>query len=386
MTVRAWWRRLLTPVLVVGLACSLWAASLVICPKCGTEADANASVCPHCGAVLPAVKVEPAAPAAAAASADAHAGTISDLAFESARADKHLADECLAKRPELAYAYDENALALSRLVKREGLSAAAGKALAEHLERCRNLLAHTTRACTACNGSGKSTVHFQGMIGDKSSQAGASVAISDGPPCPVCGGRGEVSAGRSAGELRVLIGQGRRDFETRQQAAGRVACGRVWVPSNLLSLLDVKAQALIRSASPTPCSGCMGIGIQDCSHCKGSGHLKCSNDGCVNGWIVHKEVNTLTPKTALNRKERCPVCQGSGFMPCPDCRGLGTTACQLCNGTGRSAACQECGGQGWEPCPKCQGAGNVKGVPCPDCHGQGERLCPKCHGEGCALR
>lgn len=377
---------MLGALVIAFLACSLWAAGLVICPKCGTEADGSATVCAHCGALLPAARSENVVPTNTAVSAEKRALTISDMALEAARTDKRLADECVAKRPELAYSFEENALALSRLVSREGMSVDAGKTLAENLERCRKLLAYATRPCPSCNGGGKRTVQFQSLSGDKSTQANASMQISDGLTCPTCGGRGVVSAGRSADELRILIAQGRRDFETRQQALGRIACGRVWVPQELLALLDVKAQALIRTACPTPCPGCMGIGMQDCPHCKGAGRLKCTNEGCVNGLITVKESNTLAPKSAISRKERCPVCSGSGFMPCTDCRGVGTVPCKLCNGTGRNAVCQECGGQGWGVCTKCQGTGSVGGAPCPDCHGKGDRLCPKCHGEGCAVR
>jgi len=388
MTTRRWWRRLPGMLAIIFLACSLWAAGLVICPKCGTEADGNATICAHCGALLPGGKVAPVAPTNTAASADKLPTTIPDIALEAARQDKRLAGECLTNnRPAVAYSYYQNALALSRLIKREGMTADAGKSLAENVERCRNLLAYTTRPCPTCNGSGTRSIQFHAMVGDKSAQAGVSMPLSESGTCPTCNGRGVVSAGRSANELRVLIAQGWRDFETRQQALGRVASGRVWVPPELLSLLDVKARALIRTACPTPCPGCMGIGIQDCASCKGTGRLKCNHEGCVNGWITIKESNTMTSsKTAIARKEHCPVCQGSGFMPCPDCRGLGTAPCKICNGTGRNPVCQECGGQGWEPCPKCQGAGSVGGTICPACHGEKELLCPKCHGEGCTVR
>ena len=195
-----------------------------------------------------------------------------------------------------------------------------------------------------------------------------------------------VSAGRSANELRVLIAQGWRDFETRQQAFGYVACGRVWIQPDLLPLLNAKAQALIRTACPTPCPACMGLGIQDCSRCKGLGRVKCNNEGCVNGWILTAGANSLAPKNALKHKDRCPVCQGSGFMPCPDCLGIGTVPCKSCNGTGHNAVCPECGGPGWESCPKCHGAGIVGSASCPVCHGEKVVLCPKCHGEGCSTR
>jgi DnaJ-class molecular chaperone len=311
------------------------------------------------------------------------------MALEAARADKRLADESLAKRPELAFAYFQNAVALSRLVKREGMSADAGKSLAESLERCRSQLSLTTRACPSCNGSGRRTIQFQslGGAGDKSTHATmGTLQSADGPVCTGCGGRGVVVAGRSADELRVLIAQGRRDFETRQQALGRVASGRVWVPQDLQPLLDVRAQALIRTASPTPCNACMGVGNQDCARCKGAGRVKCNGEGCVDGWVTRKDPNALSPKTAISRRTPCLTCQGSGFMACTDCRGVGTIPCKACNGTGRSPVCRDCGGQGWGVCTKCQGTGSVSGNVCPDCRGKNERLCPKCHGEGCDVK
>ena len=415
MTTRAWWHRLFGLLAIACLAGSLWAAALVICPKCGWEADVSAATCPHCGAVLPVVKGEPTAPTNAiadiatndaaiavndvittvtasaattkAVAVDKQPAAVSDMALEMARIDKRLADENLTNnRPEVSYAYYANAVALSRLIKREGISADAGKSLAQNLERCRGLLSHTTRPCPACNGLGVRSIQFQPLAGDKSAQANMSLPLSENSPCPSCGGGGVVSAGRSANELRVLIAQGWRDFETRQQAFGYVACGRVWIQPDLLPLLNAKAQALIRTACPTPCPACMGLGIQDCSRCKGIGRVKCNNEGCVNGWILTAGANSLAPKNALKHKDRCPVCQGSGFMPCPDCLGIGTVPCKSCNGTGHNAVCPECGGPGWESCPKCHGAGIVGSASCPVCHGEKVVLCPKCHGEGCSTR
>jgi len=388
MILRSWWRRLLGPVVIASMACTLWAAALLICPKCGTEADGTAMVCPHCGAALPVIRV--AAPAATNVPppVEKHTTAVSDMALTAVHADVHLANESLSDRPELAYAYFENALAVSRLVNREGMSADAGKVLAENLEHCRNLRAQRTRTCTTCNGTGRYTLQLQALSGDRKSQPHAPVSLSDGPGCPVCGGRGVVPASRLPDELRMLIARGRRDFVARQQAIGYVACGRVWMPPDLLALLDVKAQALVRTACPTPCSSCMGSGLQNCNQCKGSGKIKCSNEGCVLGWITHKDddPDVHASKKAQSHKEICPVCQGTGRMTCPDCQSLGVLPCKVCNGTGRNVVCAECGGQGYGPCPKCQGTGRVGNLVCPECQGKGERLCPKCHGEGCALK
>ncbi len=383
MSTRMWWRLPFLSILSLGLAGSLWAAALSICPKCGSEATSGESACGHCGAVLPVVS-RVAASNQPAVVQEKLVGEVSVLALEAARMDKRLADQNLAKRPELAYAYCENALAVSRLIRREETTDQTGKALVDALERCRQRLALASRPCTGCNGSGRRTVQFQMLGGGKSTAGAASTKGVDGPVCEECNGKGSVSAGRSADELRVLLAQGRRDFETRQQAAGRVASRRVWVPAELLALLDVRAQALLRTACPTPCSRCMGIGVQDCSRCRGAGRVKCTHNGCVDGWVVRKESNALLSKGAISRKERCPDCQGSSLALCADCRGGGTNPCRTCNGTGRNAACEACGGQGWSTCAKCQGNGVLNGLACPACRARNEILCPKCHGEGCS--
>jgi len=185
-----------------------------------------------------------------------------------------------------------------------------------------------------------------------------------------------------------LIGQGRRDFETRQEAAGRVACGRTWVPADLAAKLNVRQQALLRTACPTPCPDCMGLGVMDCPHCKGAGRIKCNNDGCKDGFILVKVANAICTgkkdsSSAITRREMCPVCAGTGFMPCPDCHAGGTVPCKTCHGTGRNASCVDCGGQGWVTCAKCHGTGKqADGTVCPECQGLIEHLCVKCHGEG----
>ena len=372
------WRWLIGLLTVCMAVCTIWAAGLLVCPKCGYEVDATATICAHCGAALPPPKADAAASSALEAP---HADTVSTQAMEAARTDWRAALDCQVLRPELAWAYCENALALSRLVRRDTIAMGSGSALAEGLERNRAAVKQSTRPCAICNGTGRRTVQFQGLSGDKNTQ------VAEGLTCTACGGSGVMRVNRTADELRVLLAQARRDFDAREQAQGRVACGRVWLPQGLADQLSVREQALIRTAAPTPCSSCQGTGVEDCGRCKGSGHVKCSNEGCDNGWIVRKELNTLTTKGNLNRREQCPLCQGTGWNPCPDCHGQGTVACKSCHGSGRSPVCQDCGGQGWSGCARCHGTGKLSdGGVCPDCHGLADRLCPKCHGEGCTGR
>lgn len=365
-------------ILAAVFACSLAAAALVICPKCGFEGGEGATTCAHCGAALPAAR--PAAPAPASEPSSS-TGSVSEQALAALRLDLRLANENVVSRTELAYAFYQNALALSRLVKREGsVSAEAGRVLAENVERSRAALTQASRPCPVCQGSGKRSLRFQHLGNEKNA------AVAEGLTCNSCGGKGMVRAGRSADELRVLIAQGRRDFDQREQALGRVARGRAWLPSELANRLDVRTEALVRSAVPTPCSDCMGIGLQDCGRCKGAGRIKCTN-GCQDGWVIRKENNNLSAKVVLNRREPCSVCQGSGQISCPDCRGAGATPCRTCHGTGLGAACADCGGAGWQPCPTCHGSGQTgDDKTCSDCQGRHERLCLKCHGEGCVTK
>ena len=364
-------------------ACSLWAAGLLVCPKCGYEAADNATVCTHCGAAIPRRSTTTVAPSNTVAETEAaRTDAISSLAMDAIRIDLRLAAECRETKPERAYAFYENVLALSRLVKRDAVTVETGKTLAEDLGRCREGVVRSNPVCPTCGGTGKRTAQFQSLLGDK----GSTVRQTTDAVCLACNGKGTVRAGRSADDVRVLLGQGRQDFGTRETALGRVAVGRVWVPPELLPKLDVRLQALLRTACPTPCPECMGGGVQNCSRCRGAARVPCNN-GCQDGMITRKESNTLLAKGTINRREKCPVCLGSGTMACPDCLGAGSVPCRTCRGTGRNANCQECGGQGWEACATCRGLGKQSnGSLCPDCQGHGERLCPRCHGEGCALR
>lgn len=370
---------------VLAMAGSLWAASLLICPKCGTEAAEDATTCAHCGAAISRRVVAPTAPSNTPAQVEAsRLDAVSALAMDAIRIDLRLAAECRELIPQRAFAFYENALALSRLVRREAVTAETGKSLADELGRCRETLMRGTRSCPTCGGSGKRVAQFQSLLGNKSATV---VQTVDGAVCPACKGKGMVSTRRSADDVRIRIGQGRADFETRQTALGRVAVGRVWVPAEMFPKLDVRAQALLRTACPAPCPECMGSGVQNCNRCRGAARIACNANGCQDGMVIRKESNTLSAKGTIARREPCPVCHGTGFQACPDCLGEGATPCRLCRGTGRNGPCQNCGGQGWSVCPTCHGTGKqINGTPCSDCRGHSERLCPKCHGEGCAAR
>ena len=119
---RSWCVRLLVVTMTAVAAGMLWAATVVICPKCGYESDGTSAICAHCGGPLPLSKsaVLAATTPTPAPGADAAMDEMSATALKAARADVKQAKEFMASRPEVSYAFYENAIALSRLVKRVG--------------------------------------------------------------------------------------------------------------------------------------------------------------------------------------------------------------------------------------------------------------------------
>lgn len=360
---------------VVLIAVSVWSAAVVICEKCGHEAVSAQTVCAHCGAALPAV-LTPASPAPFAETAQAAGTNLAAQALAAVREDVRLARENEAARPELALSFYGNALAVLRLVPRESLPADAGSRLVDGMDLCRGSLSRVARPCPTCGGSGSRKLKLQSLAG------GEDNAAAGGVLCETCEGLGMVRSGRTADELRVALGQGRRDFEVRQQAAGRVAVGRAWVPPALAAQLALPAQVLLRSAAAAPCKDCQGIGRQTCATCRGLCRTKCRQTGCDGGWIIKKSTNVLTPKTALRQRTPCPSCQGTGWTACSGCRGSGAVACAACQGSGQPPRCTRCGGEGTAICTRCRGAGRVGKVACESCGGVGQTLCTSCYGEG----
>lgn len=367
-------KRFCLPLAALLAAAWSWAAAVVICDKCGHEAAQQAVACAHCGAALP--KVAPVvAPLEATAASLPAESNLTAQALAAVREDVRLARE--STLPEVSLAFYGNALAVLRLVPLEAVPAEAGNRLVEGMAASRAALARTARPCPTCGGSGSRSVKLQSLAGGADSSAAAGGLV-----CATCEGAGLVRSGRSADELRVALAQGRRKFEVREQAAGRVAVGRAWVPSAVASHLDLPRQVLLRSATAAPCTSCQGIGLQTCVTCRGLGRVKCREKGCDGGWVVLKPANTLAPKTALRPRTPCPACQGTSWSACTVCRSSGAVVCAACQGIGQPPRCGRCGGEGTVSCARCRGSGQVGGAACAACSGVKQALCPACYGEG----
>jgi len=375
------------------------ALALVICGACGHEVADEQRFCGHCGARVGDDK--PAAEDVAATAETVPSPVDLQTVLDAAREDSRMAAEIEEGLPEVALCYYRNAAALARLLPDGMLPDDSGKRLAEAVERCQRRLANTRKPCSVCGGTGRRTVQLRALaggsegalrgvesrtvqmstsvVGSKNSLTGAGVL------CTACGGTGLTQSGRNADEMRLMLAQGLRNHETRQQAARRVAIGNVWAPLPVAEALTPRLQALLRTAAASPCADCQGLGIQMCGSCKGQGRTVCKHAGCKDGMIQKRQSNSLTPATALMIKTTCPSCNGSGLIACVNCGGKGHVLCRTCGGLGQPKKCVKCGGAGTGPCKLCKGTGKDRsGMLCSACGGEGVGLCPTCHGEGCA--
>lgn len=361
--------------IIAAMLAAFWTwAAVVICDKCGHEAAPDQVVCTHCGGALP--KISSAVGLSIVTDQASNGATnIAAQALAAVREDVRLARENEA-RPEMALAFYGNALALLRLVPREAMPADAGSRLVDGMAVCHATLARTSRSCPTCGGSGSRGLKLQSLTG------GEDTKTVGGVICETCEGAGLVRSGRTADELRVVLGQGRREFEVREQAIGRVTVGRAWVPPALVAQLDLASQVLLRTAAVAPCAACQGIGRQTCASCRGLGRIKCRQSGCDGGWVIRKSSNTLAPKTALRQRMPCPSCQGTGWAACSACRGSGAVVCAVCQGSGQALRCPRCGGAGTAECIRCRGSGRIGQSVCDVCGGTKLMLCSACHGEG----
>jgi hypothetical protein len=362
-------------------ALALYAQGLVVCGACGREGKPGDAVCGHCNAALPKPKAAEPAAAPAAPEKDA-AAEVGRGAAAVVEANVRLARELEEQKPEVAFAYYQNALALMRLVPAGTFPESVEKAILAGNTGTMRALQRGVVICRACGGTGcyqLDTSKVTGKAGVKSGQ---------GMPCKTCGGAGKMPGPRDVSQLKQMILSGRAECERRQLVAGDVRVGRALVPSALEKDLSVKQRALVMTGMPTPCPLCQLSGRQTCTKCRGTGLEKCTFTGCRNGIIEEKTTDRTRKETRMNQEavSRCQRCNGLGEMACSVCAGNGGVACKGCDGSGKAKECSRCSATGLLPCQTCKGTGETKGVPCITCKGEKEMLCTTCRGEGARVQ
>nr|HPO38080.1 hypothetical protein [Kiritimatiellia bacterium] len=276
--------------LVAGVI-SVWAQGLLICGRCGREAQPGSAVCRHCQAALPQPKTDAPTPQPAAPAVPDAADEVGRMAGSLVEACVRQARDIEAKQPELALAYYQNALALMRLVPSGTFPASAGEAILAGNARTLQVLQRGAVPCRHCGGSGRYQLDLSKVDRRKG------VKAVEGLPCAACKGAGTVPGFREVAKVKMLILQGRSEFERRQMVAGEVKVGRVLVPPALDRLLTNRQRALIMTGMPLPCRDCQMSGRKLCTACRGSGWKTCDYTGCDNGALQE-------PRTTGTRKEK----------------------------------------------------------------------------------
>ncbi|MCL1887835.1 MAG: hypothetical protein FWF96_03060 [Kiritimatiellaeota bacterium] len=366
---RSWFATALRMGCVILCAATL-CAQLRLCDRCGVEARDGETECRECGALLPTVRdaeeaVEtpdtPPLPDGASAAVAEVLRVVGDDA-RTARANEQT-------HPHVAFHYYRHTIGLVRVVPTADLTDEAREGLLAGLARCRQSLSRCQRDCTLCNGTGKRAMPAKQAAATGSKGLASTTAAPTLPDCERCHGKGRVTGPRTMEELRVVIGQGRTEFERQMHALGRVGCGRGFLPAGLEARLTLQERALIRGGLANGCAACMGLGKVDCTSCKGIGSTVCKGRGCVNGLVAG--VGDAPPSA-------CAVCHGEGLLACASCQGNGAVSCRACRGSGQADRCKACGGSGIGPCPDCKG----KRADCKVCGGANRALCAQCFGEG----
>ncbi len=312
-------------VAVMSLLCSvLLAGGLRICPSCGREDETGAEKCKACGAALPPVEgaAQPAPPDETPN--DGATGAMAEASRDVAEARK-----CQGESPERALALYENALSLLYADVGADFNEKAATAVVKEIESLRADARRRIPGVTA---------------------------------------------------RRLALQKGVREAALFFKSAGRVACGRSWVPAEWPGSLAPSQIAAVRQALPPHCKSCDGLGFEVCRVCNGRGKQPCRQPGCQQGWIYEKSANDLSPKTGLKLRHKCPSCQGTTFANCAACNGAGASVCRKCGGNGEAPLCTACKGSGLMDCRECRRKGAPD--PCPSCRGTRQTLCVKCGGDG----
>ncbi len=370
--------------------------ALNICDFCGHEMPVHASFCSHCGEALGTTgapesglpgdpvdrRGEPEgadhreSPSSPASADGLEPQATRAMRFDIEQATRHLENN----RPDLAYFFYRNALAFGGWVDALPDGQSATERLLEHMALCRRRIESIQRECPACQGRGRGRMRVESLSGEASFQ-------DAGPgSCRFCGGRGRVAGRRNPSDWRSVMGQAQHRAAQLFHGAGRVPVGNAWIPPEWMERLDLRSEVSIRRATALPCGVCMEGRVEDCRRCRGTGHVRCSREGCRDGWFALPPQAGLAGTAGLLAHRRCPGCNGTAWTACTECRGSGGTSCRHCDGAGHRPVCSRCSGEGLLPCRVCGGSAQSRGSACTRCHAVGLTRCPSCHGDGRAAR
>lgn len=196
--------------------------------------------------------------------------------------------------------------------------------------------------CPRCEGTGKVDAKYQGLkTGDE--------RLRFRPDCPQCKGRGRCVRNRPV-EERIAEQQAILNaYEREQRTAHRTPVGAGFMETDKAEALEPTERAALAARFPKRCKICLGLGIDACGKCDGTGVTeRRERIEAKDGEMVYETI-----------KEPCEKCGGSGALPCRRCDGSGLAKiCSRCDGLGtmevkakrdtpaHTALCRACKGDG----------------------------------------
>jgi len=362
-------------VLLLVVFVSVSQAGLNICPRCGHEAEKTTAECTHCGSSLPDAQAAPETTPEQPGDRGhtfADNGELEYLATEVVDEEIDLARTHLgSNNDELARLLLRNAAALDRLTDPAEDGGRPARIL-HLLEECKSRPGTVKSHCRTCGGSGRRVIRRTGSTGE--------VTFSEvpGKSCPDCGGKGFRLDRGTVADRKLGRGSAMRDYALLQRGRKLAPFGNAWCPHDVAEHLSVRQVAGLRRAVASPCGDCLGFCREDCSVCRGTGRVPCTNRRCVEGSVTERTKSKLNPE----RVRRCTTCGAKGNVSCRRCVGRGSMLCEECNGTGERAPCAKCGGGGLAACRRCRGTGTYRDAECRVCAGETVAVCSSCNGDG----
>ncbi len=375
-------RKALLILLALGVLVAPALAGLLLCPRCGHEAESGAATCSHCGKALPASgEVVPAPAAPERPDPFPVSGQVVQGELAAIRA------ELEAGQAAQAWWRARNTAGLMALTPAEaGVDRGRADLEREALAR----VVRRERDCPVCRGEGTRVLLLVTVNGESTRQQ------APGLKCPACSGSGRWPVRLSADQLEDNLGHARRAFDQAMRQAEWMEHQGLWLPPGSAPL-TVRQQAACRKAMAGPCASCRGAGWVGCEDCAGAGRTVCPGSDCVFGRVLCPECGgsrrqrgaedgrTLTrrcPSCQLTGVTDCPVCRGRACLGCETCSGRGEQTCSMCRGSGEKSLCTKCSGEGLRACSRCKGTGTYRQAACAECAGTGSVLCGACAGTG----
>ena len=196
--------------------------------------------------------------------------------------------------------------------------------------------------CPRCEGAGKVDAKYQGLkTGDE--------RLRFRPDCPQCKGRGKCVRNRPVeeriAEQRAILNA----YEREQRAAHSTPVGAGFMETDKAEAMAPTERAALAARFPKRCKVCLGLGIDACGKCDGTGLTeRRERIKDKDGEMVYETI-----------KEPCEKCNGTGALPCRRCDGSGLAKiCSRCDGLGtmevkakrdipaHTALCRACKGDG----------------------------------------